>query len=602
MTNVMKAGYIAAIMIGVGIFNSCTDSFVSNEPGIPPAENRYFFVPKETAYGTYLAGRVAHIRQDFNTAADYYVKSVKLGADKPEIISQVYLLLASEGRIGEAAQYAEKALENGDKNNFIRFILMTNNFRHNRYEEAGKNLNSIKDKVYKESILPLFEAWVLAGQGDKKRALAALNVLKKDKSLHSLYYMHSGMVNDFFGDSKAAQKSFDTVINNENLELSFRSLQIISNFYVRNGQKEKAAELVKKYYDKNPQAKMLAELYHDVLNPVPENFPKIIDSAQKGEAEALFNIGTIFRGYQSEISQIFNALALYLNPAHDVARVSMADLLESGRRYNEAIFQYEKISRSSPIYFMAQLKIANDYMIQRQNQAALEKLNALLKEYPDEYQVLFNLGEINRILDQQPAAIRYYRQALEVIPETEKNDWTVYYALGMAYERNDEWKKAENTLQKALKISNRHPFILNYLGYTWLKHNQNPNEALFMIFEAYRENPEDGYIMDSLGWALYRMGKYEDAIKVLERAAEYLPANAIVCDHLGDAYWVAGRKAEARYQWQHALTLKEDSEELDKDLIRKKIASGAKPPATLNFNEALLVERLKSLNLRDQLD
>ena len=118
-----------------------------------------------------------------------------------------------------------------------------------------------------------------------------------------------------------------------------------------------------------------------------------------------------------------------------------------------------------------------------------------------------------------------------------------------------------------------------------------------MIFEAYRQNPEDGHIMDSLGWALYRMGKYEDAIKVLERAAEYLPGNAIVCDHLGDAYWLVGRKDEARFQWQHALTLKEDAEELNKEVIRQKITRGIQAPATINFNEALLVERLKTLNI-----
>ena len=116
-----------------------------------------------------------------------------------------------------------------------------------------------------------------------------------------------------------------------------------------------------------------------------------------------------------------------------------------------------------------------------------------------------------------------------------------------------------------------------------------------MIFEAYQQNPEHGHIMDSMGWALYRMGKYNDALSVLERAAEYLPSNAIVCDHLGDVYWQIGRKSEAKYQWKHALTLKEDAESLDKDAIKKKISDGAKPPAAIIFNESLLIQRLKGL-------
>lgn len=596
MKNFMKVGYIAALVLSVAVFNSCTEKFMHSNQY---AENAavYAYPRPETAYGTYLAARVAHLRQDLNTAADYYIKSIKLGADNPEIISRTYVLLTSEGRIDEAADYAKKAREQGDNGNFIHFVVMTDELNKGNYDKALESLENIKDKAYQESILPLFESWIYAGSGKPEEALAAMDKLKKDKSLVSLYYMHSGMLNDYLGNQEDAAKAFDTVVNNENLELSYRSLQIISNFYIRNGRKSEAAELVKKYYDKNFQARMLFELYQNIQNSDLKATAKMIDTPQKGEAEALFNIGTIFRGYQSDISQIFTALALYLNPQHDVALISMADLLENSQRYDEAIAKYNQISPQSPVYFMAQLKVASIYMVKKDNQKALKKLENLLEQYPDDYQILFNLGEVNRVMNQQKDAIKYYNKALKVAPKAVKKDWTVYYALGMAYERNGQWKKAEEVLQKALEVSNRHPFVLNYLGYSWLQHNENSNEALYMIFEAYRQNPEDGHIMDSLGWALYRMGKYEDAIKVLERAAEYLPGNAIVCDHLGDAYWLVGRKDEARFQWQHALTLKEDAEELNKEVIRQKITRGIQAPATINFNEALLVERLKTLNI-----
>lgn len=596
MKNFMKVGYIAALVLSVAVFNSCTEKFMHSNQY---AENAavYAYPRPETAYGTYLAARVAHLRQDLNTAADYYIKSIKLGADNPEIISRTYVLLTSEGRIDEAAEYAKKAREQGDNGNFIHFVVMTDELNKGNYDKALESLENIKDKAYQESILPLFESWIYAGSGKPEEALAAMDKLKKDKSLVSLYYMHSGMLNDYLGNQEDAAKAFDTVVNNENLELSYRSLQIISNFYIRSGRKNEAAELVKKYYDKNFQARMLFELYQNIQNADLKATAKMIDTPQKGEAEALFNIGTIFRGYQSDISQIFTALALYLNPQHDVALISMADLLENSQRYDEAIAKYNQISPQSPVYFMAQLKVASIYLVKKDNQKALKKLENLLEQYPNDYQILFNLGEVNRVMNQQKDAIKYYNKALKVAPKAVKKDWTVYYALGMAYERNGQWKKAEEVLQKALEVSNRHPFVLNYLGYSWLQHNENSNEALYMIFEAYRQNPEDGHIMDSLGWALYRMGKYEDAIKVLERAAEYLPGNAIVCDHLGDAYWLVGRKDEARFQWQHALTLKEDAEELNKEVIRQKITRGIQAPATINFNEALLVERLKTLNI-----
>lgn len=591
----MKIGYVAALIISVAIFNSCTDGFI-NKP--QPQKVVYYTVPRlNTAYGAYLAGRVAHLRQDLNTAADYYMQSIALGANKPEIIAQTYILLTSEGRINEAAKYAKTALENGDKGNFIRFIIMSDDLQKNNYEDALKTLQTIKIPAYKSSIIPLFSSWVYAGLNNKDMALKQLETLKKDEGLLSLYYMHKGMINDYFDDVENAQDAFDTVVNNQNLELSYRSLQIISNFYLRNGQQQRAQDLIKAYYEKNQQAKMLESLYLQVKNADPKLVKKLIDTPQKGEAEAIFNIGTAFRIYQTDISQVFTALALYLNPQHEVAIISMADLLEGNQRYDDAINKYQNISKESPVYFMAQLKIASIYLTQGQHEQALKQLKKMQKEFPDNYQVLFNLGEVSRMMNEQADAIDFYNQALKVMPKAAKNDWTVYYALGMAYERNNQWEKAEEALQKALEISNRHPFVLNYLGYTWLEQNKNFNEALFMIFEAYSENPEDGHIMDSLGWALYRMGKYEDAVKILERASEYLPGNALLCDHLGDAYWQVGRKAEAVFQWQHALTLKEDSQSLDKDAVAQKIINGVTPPPVINFNEPLLVERLKSLNI-----
>lgn len=598
MKYMMRLGYITALIASVVVFNSCTESFMHQNS--PKQTAGVFAYPQhDTIYGTYLAGRVAHLRQDFGSAANYYIKSVNLGSVKPEIIGRTYLLLTSEGRISEAAQYAAQAKANGDKSSFINFVLMTDFLQKNQLSDAHKSLDDIKDKVYQSSVIPLFKAWIYAGENKPDEALKTLEILQNDPSLKSLYYMHSGMINDYFGRSEDARKHFDTIVENENLELSYRSLQIISNFYIRHNAKEKAAALVKKYFEKNSNARMLGELYVDIINADPVSEQKLINSAQKGEAEAIFNIGTIFRGYQGDISQIFTALALYLNQEHDVAHISMADLFEQMQRLDKSAAEYEKITAKSPVYFMAQLKIASIYMMQKQNQKALQKLEDMLTQYPNDYQILFNLGEINRIMNRQAAAIKYYNKALNFIPESAKSDWTVYYALGMAYERNDQWQQAEEVLKKAVDVSNRHPFVLNYLGYTWLKHNKNANEALFMIFDAYRQNPEDGHIMDSLGWALYRMGRLEESIKVLERAAEYLPGNAIVCDHLGDAYWLVGRKDEARYQWQHALTLKEDAEELNKEEIRKKIADGLTTPAAVNFNEALLVERLKSLNLND---
>ena len=124
-----------------------------------------------------------------------------------------------------------------------------------------------------------------------------------------------------------------------------------------------------------------------------------------------------------------------------------------------------------------------------------------------------------------------------------------------------------------MELSNRNPIVLNYLGFVYLEKGINTDEAVQMILDAYSTYSYDGHIIDSLGWAFFRLGQYNKAISYLEQAADINPANAVICDHLGDAYWFVGRKNEARYQWQHALVLKEDADEIDKDAIQKKIDS-----------------------------
>ena len=595
MNKLMKIKYIIAVLVSVGIFNSCSGIFLDKKNNNQNIKIASHYHVSETSYGSYLAARVAHIRQNYNLAADYYIKSIKLGVKDPELLSRVYLLLTTEGRIDEAAKYAQQSIKEGDSSNFVRFVLMSNEAKNQNFDKAIEYINGIKDKSYKNAISPLFKAWLLAGKNDKKGALRELNLLEKDKDLLSFYHMHKGMILDYFNDTESAQKEFDKIIDDQNLEISFRSLQIIANFYARNSQVDKAKDIIKQYNNKNSNTKMFTELLSSIYD-INKNKPiPVIDTPQKGLSEAIFNVGVIFRDYQSDIAQIFTALSLYLNKDNDVARISMADLLEKSHRYSEAIKQYEKVSVNSPLYYMANLKISAIYLENKDHKEALQKLKELLSHYPNDYNILFNLGEVSRITDKNKDAIKYYNLALKKLPDSLKEDWTVYYALGIAYEKSNQWEKAEQSLKKALKISKRHPFVLNYLGYIWLENNQNYNEALYMIFDAYRQNPENGHIMDSMGWALYRMGKYTEALSVLERAAEYLPANAVVCDHLGDVYWQTGRKSEAKYQWQHALSLKEDAELLDKDVIRKKIAEGVKKPTAIIFNESLLIERLKGL-------
>ena len=169
-------------------------------------------------------------------------------------------------------------------------------------------------------------------------------------------------------------------------------------------------------------------------------------------------------------------------------------------------------------------------------------------------------------------AVAAYSKALKRIGKLEKRHWAILYSRGISYERAEQWEVAEKDLLHALELNAGQPYVLNYLGYSWIDKGVNLVRGRKMIEQAVKNRPKDGYIVDSLGWALYRMGEYKAAARHLEKAVLLRPEDPIINDHLGDAYWRVGRQLEANFQWKRVLTLKPESDTIP--MIEKKIRGG----------------------------
>jgi len=188
------------------------------------------------------------------------------------------------------------------------------------------------------------------------------------------------------------------------------------------------------------------------------------------------------------------------------------------------------------------------------------------------------LGNVLRSRKQFKEAADVYSKVLDGIKEPTRQHWTLYYFRGICYERAKDWPKAEKDLQKALDLYPDQPQVLNYLGYSWVDQGLNLEKAVQMIRRAVELRPNDGYIVDSLGWAYYRLGRFDEASTDLERAIELKPEDPVINDHLGDAYWKTGRELEARFQWRHARDNKPEPEDLVK--IEEKLKDGLKDSGT----------------------
>lgn len=564
-------------------------------------DGKISYYGSNSLYGAYLAGRVAHLRYDLDNAAEYYKIVLDKDTKNPEITRYIYVILTSLGNLNDAAAYAQKEIDNSKEVSLAPMIVAIKDFNDADYAKVRQDIEPLNNQdAYRTIINPMIEAWSYAGEKNEQKAIAAFDKMDKANQMTTLALFHKGMIYDYLGNKQKAAECFSKIIKEQPQEVTFRVLDIITNFYVRSGDRTMAQQISGRYNDNSTLSILLTEINRKI-DAANTQSPAIIDTPQKGLAEALFNIGTLFRisNHNPEFAQLYIASASFLNPDYDIAKIALANILEENGLYKEANRLYAQIQKNSGSYFIAQLKIIENLNTLKDYGAAEKLLRTLLKDYPNNTQLLSNLADIERELNKPDEAIKLYQQALETQKHPDGNSWLIYYTLGASYQKIKKFDKTEECLTKALELSNRNPNVLNYLGYFYLINDKNIDEAVQMIIDANKQYAYDDHIFDSLGWVFFRLGQYDKAVFYLEQASDMNPANAVISDHLGDAYWFIGRKNEAVFQWQHALALKEDAEEIDRQAVQKKIDEGRVENKILTLHNPEVIKELNALNVGD---
>jgi tetratricopeptide (TPR) repeat protein len=268
---------------------------------------------------------------------------------------------------------------------------------------------------------------------------------------------------------------------------------------------------------------------------------------------------------------------VHLRGDHVDAILLAAGLLEQMERFELATETYNLVGREDPAFYAAELGRSDALRRSGKPDAAIEVLQSLAETHSDLPVVHSSLGDALRQLERFEEAAAAYDIALSKYDEENSGQWFIYYARGITHERLGIWEKSEADFRKALELNPDQPQVLNYLGYSLVEKQIKLDEALDMIERAVAARPDSGYIVDSLGWVLYRLGRYDEAVGHMERATELMPIDPIVNDHLGDVYWSVGRFLEAEFQWKRALSFVDHgdaAQEADPDRIRRKLEVG----------------------------
>ena len=571
-----RAATPVAALLTVLLAASC----VADGPdGTKPAAMKGPVSPGASQAGNYLAGRHAQAQGDLSAAADFIGAALKQAPDTPNLLRRTFVLMAMDGRMEEATVLARRVVAVNDKAPIAELMVVVDDIRAGRFADAEKRLAGLSNNGFNVVMRPLLSAWARVGLGTPETALEALKPLAEKDRSRALHDLHAALINETAGDAEAAEKRYLSVTDGQNGS-SLRVVQLLGALYERAGKADKATEIYRNYLDDQPQTRLLEPALARIEAGTAPALA--VASAAEGAAEGLFGVASSLRQQNArESALLFGHMGLYLKPDFPVMQILIGQILESQDRLESANKVYASIDPASPFSWSARLRIASNLNRLDRAGEAVERLRAMAREHPDQAEALINLGDILRGHERYSEAVDAYDQAVTRIATLERRHWSLLYARGIVLERSKQWPRAEADFLRALEFEPEQPYVLNYLGYSWVDKGHNLDKAHAMIKKAVTLRPRDGYIVDSLGWVLYRSGQYGEAVRELERAVELRPGDPIINDHLGDAYWMVGRRQEARFQWRRALGFDPEPDvkatiesKLDKGLVEKAETGG----------------------------
>ncbi len=545
-----------------------------------------------TASGSYLAARHAGVERDSETAAAYYLNVLKADPRNADLLSRTFLSVLTDGDIDEAGRLADRLIQLDRTDRIARLVIGVRALKQKQYAIARQNFaQSVRGPVT-DLTATLLSAWALAGAGDTHAAIDTLDRLAGPDWYAIFKDLHGGLILDVANNKKEAGKRYERAYKADPMAL--RTVQAYARYLSRNGGKDDALKLYQQFNKAVADHPVVVEEMKEIS--AGEKLPPLADSPRAGAAEALYGLGaSIGRRGGEDLALVYLQLALYLEPTHAMALLSLADLYDSLKKPELAIKIYDRIPASSPLRRNAEIQVASDLDSLDRTDEAKKRLEALIAEHPKDSEAIIALGNILRGRKAFAECAEVYSKAVDNLAVPEKANWVLFYFRGICYERSKQWPKAEADLKKALELFPDQPLVLNYLGYSWVDQGVNLDEGMSMIRRAVEQRPDDGYIVDSLGWAYFRTGNYDEAVKNLERAVELKPEDPTINDHLGDAYWRVGRTLEAHFQWSQAIDLKPDPEDLPKIEVKLKdglpsdttsAADAGKPAAPTDADKA----------------
>ncbi len=533
--------------------------------------------PEAELYSAVLIARYAQLNNDPSEAVARYASVLETLPDGHPIAARGVFAALMSGDFDTAVAFAEKARAGTDGNSSLGALtLKVNDIYRGRIARRGPaaRLPLQRYGPFNRSMAINIDAWIALEQDGLEAAEAVLAMAESDGfAVHTVSLAMAGLM------QLAAHEDARALATFERIEAIGPRLAIATDAHARllasRGHRAAALDRITAFREEigaNPQ---LAALERQIRAGEAVAPPRL--SLAEGAALGLYApAAALAARSDSDLPGVYFALALQLDPGLDIARSLWADELDQSGRRAEAIALLEEIGPRSPFYATARGQLAWALRREGDTDGALAAAREALALGEDR-DLRTQLGDLLVSVGDDAGADAVFSDLIEADARAGTADWRLFFARGAVRDRMGNWTAAEADLTRALALAPDNPEVLNHLGYGWVERQRNLDLAVPMLERAVALRPGAAHMVDSLGWAYFQTGRYDEAVERLEQAVELDPASLIANDHLGDAYWRSGRTLEASFQWERALALQPGDVQAVR--LRRKLVAGL-PPAT----------------------
>lgn len=548
----MKLGFLVTACAAV-ILTACqtagTASYTGDEPS---AEGKLF--------GEYLAGSYANYLEDSEARSNYYSRAFARADNDISLGRRAMSSALTAGNMALARTLAIELHQKEPKEAMALMLLGEKAFKQGRHKQAQELFNPDTSDLAMGIAMGILEGWNYVATNDMENARKTFRSLEGGAYFQNLADLQIAKAEALKGNIEAAKTAFR--IAEENGQSAIETRLSKARFLHSIGENDLALKELEAFskqngtFESGPIAAYIAALKNGaaidgLLTPTQE--------ASRALTEPAYQF--FVRGRARQAGEVFLRMALSLDPRHDKAVLWLGDLLDNTERSEEAMQLYIDIPENSHYIVSGKLAVANVHFSNEEDDKAIKVLEEVNAKHPS-FITREALGRARLIRENYTDALPIYETLVNNMSEEElKANTQPLYFRGICYEREKQWSKAEADFKRVIEIEPENADALNYLGYTWVDRGENLTEAFDMIRKAVEIEPNNGAITDSLGWAHYKLGQYQEAKKQLEDAVELAPSSATIIDHLGDVYWKLGRFREAGYQWERALEFDPTDEE-----------------------------------------